>query len=200
MKIAVIFPTASEAVHFKRDDVQIFFCGVGIAASTYTTTKIIKEHNPDVLILAGIAGVYPESKYDIGDTLIIKSEAEADLGFFYDEGFRHISDMSLDMDFEVTKSLDCPYANKNLPLPLGTSNTMNCAIAPFVRKDGVDVENMEGSGFFYSCLKEKKCFYEVRSISNVAETNHEDWDYDNSIRCMTNGLHDLIEYIFKNDN
>lgn len=200
MKIAVIFPTEMEARHFSREGVDVFLCGVGIAASTYTTTKIIKENNPDVLIMGGIAGVYPTSKYCVGDTVIISSESEADLGFFYDDGFRRLVDMPLDMSFEVNRSLECPYIAKDMPLPLATSNTMNCAIAPFVKKEGIDVENMEGSGFFYACLKEKKMFFEVRSISNVAETSHEDWDYETPIRSMSSGIHNLIDYIQKHDN
>ncbi|MEG2282808.1 MAG: hypothetical protein RSB93_06225, partial [Rikenellaceae bacterium] len=163
MKIVVIFPTEAEAKYFVRDGVDVFLCGVGIAASTYITTKIIKEHNPDVLIMGGIAGVYPLSKYGVGDTVIIKEENEADLGFFYNDGFRRLSDMSLVMSFELNNSLLCPYVTSDMPLPQATSNTLTCAIAPFVKREGVDVENMEGSGFFYACLKEKKKFFEVRS-------------------------------------
>ena len=195
MKIAVIFPTRTEAAKFDRAGVDVYFCGVGVAASAYATAKIIKEADPDVLILAGIAGVYPTSGYTVGDTLLVKSECEADLGFFYDDGFRHISDMSLDMDFDTHKAYECPYISDDMPLPVGTSNTMNCAIAPFVGTEGVDIENMEGAGFFYACLAEGKRFFEVRSISNIAEPSHKDWDYDSSICNMTDGLNALIDYL-----
>ena len=195
MSFAIIFPTKSEAKYFNNKEVDIYFCGVGIAATTYITTKIISENKYDVLILAGIAGRYPNSNYKIGDTVIVSREYEADLGFFFEDGFKHLSDMDLVMDFPVANFLENPYTKKNLPLPLASSNTMNCAIAPFVKTDGIDIENMEGSGFFYACLEAGQEFYEVRSISNDAIINHDDWDYESSIKNMTEGLNKLIAYL-----
>lgn len=200
MKIVVIFPTFSEAKYFRREDVIVKFSGIGITSSAYTTTKIIYDERPDIMIMAGIAGVYEGSKFKIGDCVLVSKEHEADLGFFHDEGFRHISDMNLDMDFKVIKSMDCPYVTKDMPLPLAVANTMNCAIAPFVKTEGVDVESMEGAPFFYVCLKEKVKFFEVRSISNVVETSHKDWDYEGSIKAMTEGVNRLIDYLLENEN
>lgn len=200
MKIVVLFPTFSEAKYFDREDVVIKFSGVGITSSAYMTTKIIYEEHPDVMIMAGIAGVYKNSKLKIGDCVLVSREHEADLGFFYEDGFRHIADMNRDMKFEVFPSLDCPYVNDQMPLPLAVGNTMNCAMAPFVKVNGVDVESMEGSPFFHVCLKEGIRFYEVRSISNVVDPKHEDWDYEGSIRSMSDGVNQLIDYLLKNEN
>lgn len=198
MKIVVLFPTFSESVYFKRDDVEVRFSGVGITSSAYATTKIIREESPDVMIMAGIAGVYRGSKYRIGDCVLVSEEHEADLGFFHDEGFRHISDMNL--NFKVVSSFQCPYIKEDMPLPTAVANTMNCAIAPFVKVDGVDVESMEGAPFFHVCLEEGVRFFEVRAISNVVETSHKDWDFDSSIRNMSHGVNQLIDYLIKNEN
>ena len=197
MKIIVLFPTRSEAKYFDREDVLTRFSGVGITSSAYMTTKLILSERPDVIIMAGIAGVYKESKYKIGDCVIVSKEHEADLGFFLDDGFKHLSDMNLDMDFDIVSSLTSPHLESDLPLPLGVANTMNSAISPFVKTEGVDVESMEGSPFFYVCMKEGVRFYEVRSISNLVETSHKDWDYETSIRNMSEGVNKLIDYLLK---
>lgn len=199
MKIVVLFPTFSEAKYFDRKDVEVRFSGVGITSSAYATTKIIVEERPDIIIMAGIAGVYEESKYKIGDCVLVTKEHEADLGFFHDDGFRHISDMSCDMNFNIISSLDCPYIKDDMPLPLAVANTMNSAISPFVKTKGVDVESMEGAPFFYVCIKEGVRFFEVRSISNVVETSHKDWDYETSIKNMSCGVNLMIDYLLQDD-
>lgn len=195
MKIVVLVPTKSEAQFIDRDDFKVVFTGVGITSSAYATAKTIINEQPDVVIMAGIAGVYKGSKYKIGDCVLVSKEHEADLGFFYPDGFKHISDMSLDMDFPIIKSYETPYTDPKLPLPFATANTMNAAMAPFVKIEGIDVESMEGSAFFHVCLEEGVEFYEIRSVSNVVDVNRDDWDYPTSIKNMTKGLYELIDYL-----
>lgn len=195
MKIAVIFPTKDESKHFKRDDVDTIFGGVGLIASTYSTTKYILTHKPDVMIMAGIAGVYKGSDLKIGDSILVNRERISDLGFFNEHGFKDFSKMELDMDFDKSIEIDCPYIDSEMPFRTGVSNSMNCAMASFVDTDNVDVENMEGAGFFYACNKEGVKFYELRTISNEVNLTHDDWDYDKSIRNLTTELNRLIDYL-----
>lgn len=195
MKLIVIFPTITESKYFKNDSVEIDFSGVGLVASAYNTTRIIKDSNPDILIMAGIAGVYKHSNLKIGDSIIVSHERISDLGFFYPEGFRHISKMKLDMEFEVCDLMESPYLEKDLPFKTAKSNSMNAAMAEFVEMNDVEIENMEGAAFFDVCLKEKKRFYELRTISNIVDINHEDWDYETSIKNLTESLDKLIGYL-----
>lgn len=193
--ITVVFPTRTEAKYFNRPGVHVDFCGVGLVSAAYHTARIIHEQRPDLLIMGGIAGVYKHSSLKIGDTVLVSAEREADLGFFYPEGFRHIADMHRDMDFDVHRFIECPYLSDDLPLPLAKSNSMNAAMAPFVPTEEVDIENMEGAAFFYVCRQERQCFFEVRSISNTVDIHREDWDYETSIKNMTDGINILLDYI-----
>ncbi|TJZ77587.1 phosphorylase family protein [Chitiniphilus eburneus] len=195
MNIIVMFPTRTEAQYFRHPAVSTAFCGVGLTSAGVTTARLIQRHRPDVLILAGIAGVYPESRFKVGDTALIASEREADLGFFTPTGFRHLAQLDLDMDFDHQPVLHCPHLPDDPPLPLAHSNSMNAALAPFVQREGIDVENMEGAAFFHACLQAGQRFYEVRAISNVATVVHDDWDFEGSIRNMTRGVETLIEYL-----
>jgi len=195
VKIIVLFPTKTEAQFFDHPAAEVAFCGVGLTAAACATTRLILERRPDVLILAGIAGVYPGSRYQIGDTVLVASEREADLGFFTQQGFRHLAELDLDMDFEVNAVLHCPHLPADPPLPLAHSNSLNAAIAPFVATDGIDVENMEGAAFFHACLAAGQHFYEVRAISNHVTLEHEDWDFATSIRNLHQGLTTLIDQL-----
>ncbi len=196
-KITILFPTRTESRFFDDPDVTVRYTGVGLTASAYATAKTIRELHPDILILAGIAGAYPHSDLKIGDTVLVSAEHEADLGFFYDDGFRHISDMRLDMELDTARFLTCPYLTPDMPLPAVRSNSMNAAIAPFVNTAEADIENMEGSAFFYACLQEKQPFFEIRSVSNVVNTDHKAWNYEQSVRNLTEGIRKLIDYLRK---
>lgn len=197
MKIVVVFPTITEAQFFSHPEVEIEICGVGLAAAAYNTYKIIQRHQPDWLIMAGIAGVYPGSNYRVGDAVLVEAEYEADLGFFTSEGFTQLADLGLAMDFTVAQQWLCPHLAQDLPLPLARSNSVNAAMAPFVATQDIDIENMEGAAFFQVCLAERQSFLQIRAISNVVEVGEDDWDMVNSIQNLTLGVHKVIGYLLQ---
>lgn len=195
MKIVVVFPTRTEAQFFSHPKVEVEFCGVGLMSAAYRTGKIIEHHKADWLIMAGIAGAYTHSPFKIGDTVLVASEREADLGFFTPNGFTHLADLELDMDFTVARQLVCPYLPTLSSLPVAHSNSMNAAMAPFINTADIDIENMEGAAFFHVCLAERQKFLQVRSISNYVDISGGDWDLVGSIKQLTEGLHKVIEQI-----
>lgn len=200
MKILVVFPTSTEAQFFVHPQVVTAIGGVGLSATAYNTGKLIVQHKPDWVIMAGIAGVYPHSSFKIGDVVLVESECESDLGFFTRRGFTHLADLNLAMDFSVTKHWVCPHLPVNAVLPIATSNSMNAAMAPFICIDDADIENMEGAAFFQVCLAEQQKFLEVRSISNLVKLGDDEWDMEGSIRALTAGLHKLIDYLLATKN
>ncbi|MFI3321313.1 MAG: hypothetical protein R3Y50_02170 [Rikenellaceae bacterium] len=193
MKITVIFPTITESKYFKREDVELTFCGVGLIASAFGTYKAILETQPDIIIMGGIAGVYKGVDLEIGDAVIVEREFVADLGLFNSKGFCHIADDSLDMSFKVMEYIDCPHISMQNMFKTAVSNSMNCGLAPFVKTEGVAVENMEGASFFYVAKELGVKFLELRTISNVVDVSHEDWDYETSIKNLANSLNNLID-------
>lgn len=200
MKIVVVFPTSTEAQFFSHlraatEQVIVEIGGVGLSAAAYSTTKIIAKHQPDWLIMAGIAGVYSHSAFAVGDVVLVSSECESDLGFFTPSGFTHLADLKLNMDFSIAKEYVCPHLPAESILPVAKSNSMNAAMAPFVETAGIDIENMEGAAFFRVCLAEQQNFLEVRSISNLVKICDDEWDMEGSIRALTAGLHKVIDYL-----
>lgn len=200
MKIVVVFPTSTEAQYFSHPQVVTEICGVGLSTAAYRTGKIIAEHKPDWMVMAGIAGVYAHSAFAVGDVVLVSSECESDLGFFTPSGFAHLADLNLDMDFTIAKEYVCPHRPAQSILPIAKSNSMNAAMAPFVQTAGIDIENMEGAAFFQVCLAEQQKFLEVRSISNQVKVGDDEWDMEGSIRALTVGLHKVIDYLFAAKN
>ncbi|MEG1935383.1 MAG: hypothetical protein RR141_05260 [Rikenellaceae bacterium] len=195
MKIVVLFPTITEAKYFKRDDVEVIFSGVGLIPTAFSTYKAILDTAPDVIIMGGIAGVYKTSSLKIGDTVLVSDEHQADLGLFFADGFQHLGRRANDMSFDVLSPVHCRYATEVPIFRTAVSNSMNCGMAEFVDTDGVDIENMEGASFFYVCSKLGVKFFEVRTISNVVDVNHDDWDYETSIKNLADGLNKLVDYL-----
>jgi len=195
MKIVILFPTQTEASLFQREDVLCLVSGVGLTATAYATLKAIHQHQPDLLILAGIAGAFPHSQLQIGDVSIVATELEADLGFFTTDGFVHLAKLPIEMDFERRHTLSCPDADSRLPFRLVRSISLNAAMAPFIDSTGFDIENMEGAAFFHVCRQEKQAFLELRAISNLVQIGNDQWDMPTSIAAMTQGLHQLINYL-----
>ena len=191
MNITILFPTQTEASLFQRDDVSTVISGVGLTATALASIKAIQQQ-PDVLILAGIAGVYPHARLKMGDVVLVESEVEGDLGFFTPDGFVHLAHLPLKMDFARRHTLFCPHLPVNAPFQLARSMSHNAAMAPFVDTQQVDIENMEGAAFFHTCLQEQQRFLEIRAISNLVKIGDDDWDMQGSVRALAEGLHQLI--------
>lgn len=196
MKITILFPTKTEASLFQRDDVDVIISGVGLTATAIATLKAIQQNTPDVLILAGIAGAFPDSAFKIAEVVLVESEVEGDLGFFTPDGFVHLAHLPLEMDFERRHTLSCPYLPA-APFRLARSVSLNGAMAPFIDTTNVDIENMEGAAFFHVCLQENQRFLELRAISNMVKIGDDNWDMQGSVGALTEGLHKLIDQLIQ---
>jgi adenosylhomocysteine nucleosidase/futalosine hydrolase len=170
---------------------------VGLTATAIATLKAIQQYQPDILILAGIAGAFPHSPFHIGDVVLVESEVEGDLGFFTPEGFVHLAHLPLEMDFERRHTLLCPYLPHPSPYKLARGVSLNAAMAPFIDSKNIDLENMEGAAFFHVCLQEKQKFLELRAISNMVKIGDDNWDMQGSVLALTNGLHRLLDALVK---
>ncbi|MET3135851.1 futalosine hydrolase [Undibacterium sp. GrIS 1.2] len=195
MNITILFPTQTEASQFQRDDVSTMISGVGLTATALATMKAIQQYQPELIILVGIAGVYPHAPFKKYDVVLVETEVEGDLGFFTKTGFVHMAHLPIEMEFERRHTLTCPHLPLNSPFRLAKSMSLNAALAPFVDVQNIDIENMEGAAFFHVCLQEQQKFLELRAISNIAQIGDDDWDMQGSVKVLTKGLHQLIDIL-----
>lgn len=90
MRTVVLFPTAGEAEAFRRrcPGVAYRITGVGPAAAAAATARAIVDERPDLLLLAGIAGVYPASEVAVGEVVAVAEERVEGLPERYADVYR----------------------------------------------------------------------------------------------------------------
>ena len=75
-------------------DHQLVITGVGSLATAYLLTKMIKDHKPDLIIQAGIAGGF-DTQLALGEVLIVKRDRIADLGVEEKGQWKDLVDLGL---------------------------------------------------------------------------------------------------------
>lgn len=210
IKTAILFPTEAEARPFAdRTGCRIgqprpqaagigtglFICGIGPTDCAAATASIIMQYRPERLILAGIAGAYPGSGLETGQTVAVSVEYAADLGTLRAEGFRSIG-----------KHCGVPryHPTEELPGLRGvTSNTVSCAGTPYLHRVAEApalIENMEGAAFMAVCARTGvHRFAEVRTVSNMVGDPPERWDIPLALERLSDTLCTLLAYPVKRE-
>lgn len=181
-KMLLLAPTSIET---KWITDEVILTGIGPYKCAASVARVISEQCPDLLILCGIAGAYPDSGLVSGDTVLVETEHAADLGSFQGETFLP----------KFCESYTCSYIGDDVPFAKVQSNSVSGASAPFVRRDGVQIENMEGAAFFYTCLQYGVPFLELRSISNRVGDPFSMWDLSGAAKSLADSLRILIKQI-----
>lgn len=188
-KIIVLFPTWSEAKPFilrHGTETEVWRCGIGAVECAARTAKVIAERNPDLIILAGIAGSYDRATLHKGDTVLISREHSADLGTMRGDQFHPLA-----------KSGGDPSANyytNDTPLPKlfaeAVSNTVTIAGTPTKNRSITEatVENMEGAGFFAVCQSMGVRYAELRTISNYVGESPQEWIIPEATEALAEAL------------
>lgn len=190
-KILVLCAETIELENYKpTTGVVVERIGIGAVSATFRTQKFIMKHNPDFVILAGIAGAYEGSELEVGESVIVSREWNADLGIIYEDGFRQITDCG----FEEGQELICPYTGRARGFKIAESNSVNCACLPLVKRIK-GVENMEGASFFYVCLQLDIPFLELRTVSNIVEPKRGTWNLPVAQQNLARDLTKLIKQI-----
>ena len=194
--IAVIFPTATEASQFRDSTVQVMVSGVGLTAAAYATSRLLRESAPDWCILGGIAGAYPHSGLQVGDTVLVASAHEADLGVFTPTGFVPMHAACPELSFPRRGPQECRSRTvlPDAPFRWAHCASVNAAQAPFIDTASVDIEDMEAAAFCFVCLEERQPFLAVRTISNIVGDSAP-WDVGSAVTTLTEAVHTLVDYL-----
>ena len=185
-KLVVLFPTQSEAAGFHAEDrrIEVRCCGVGVYRCAVATMQIIASCRPCGVVLAGIAGAYPESGLHVGDTVIVSAERAADMGRFTGDGFEGLFGERL-----VAPSVD------GVGLTAVESITVNGAGAPYIDRRGAQIENMEGTAFFHACTVARVPFWEVRAISNRVGDTRVEWCVPEAVAALGRRLNEVCRIL-----
>ncbi|MBK8087040.1 MAG: futalosine hydrolase [Chitinophagaceae bacterium] len=194
----------SDKLNYIDLELDFLITGVGSINTTYALMKHLQVKKPDVIIMAGIAGAMSK-KLNLGDVVVIKEEALADLGVQEKDGYKDVFDLKL------LASNKFPFTKKKLVnsfstlmertlLPTVNSITVNQITSSkktaelYSKKYKAAIENMEGAALHLVCIKENIPFVQIRSISNyVGERNKKKWELKEAVENLNKNLIRLIE-------
>lgn len=187
----------------EKNRADILITGVGIPATLYHLVKKICAKKYDLVIQAGIAGVFNDD-VNLTEVVQVSEDTFADVGIQENANFQTLFDMGFSdkNDFPFTNGwLKNPHSllQKN-HLPPATGITVNkisddAFQNKMIReKFSPDVESMEGAAFHYVCLLEKINFLQLRAISNrVGERDKSKWELKTSVENLNKELLNIIE-------
>jgi futalosine hydrolase len=192
---------------FTIDDFEIHFLvtGIGPVFTTYNLTKALIKNEFDFVLNLGIGGSYVVSA-EPGVVLCVREEIFADIGVEANGYVKTLFESGLMDENEF------PFREGKLVNPLDTfippimkeltkvkGLTVNRAsgkreTADFLyNKFKAEVETMEGAAVFYTCLKEKVRFSEIRAISNfVGDRNKANWEIDKAVNNLTDIVFEIL--------
>lgn len=205
MKVLIVAATEFEIkplIQAQRN-VEMLITGIGSSATIYHLTKKLLTNHYDLVIQAGIAGMFA-GKFTLGAVVFVKEDAFADIGIeekgelrtFFEYGFLDKNEFP----FSDGKLLNPSEILEKISLPAATAITVNMVSDNFVHNENfrqkyhADIESMEGAAFHYVCLQHKINFLQVRSLSNVVgERDKSRWVIDSSIRNLNDELVKIID-------
>jgi futalosine hydrolase len=205
MKVLIVAATEFEIkplIQAQRN-VEMLITGIGSSATIYHLTKKLLTNHYDLVIQAGIAGMFA-GKFTLGAVVFVKEDAFADIGIEEKGELRTIFEYGFldknEFPFSDGKLLNPSAILEKISLPAATAITVNMVSDNFVHNENfrqkyhADIESMEGAAFHYVCLQHKINFLQVRSLSNVVgERDKSRWVIDSSIRNLNDELAKIID-------
>lgn len=186
--ITILAPTEAEAEPLRRQFAEkcgheILVSGVGMAETAAAVCSLLVDPRPRrLVILAGIAGAYPDSGLTAGDCVVVDRESVADLGAIREGAFKSL----------YNKGYACPIADgiKSTPKVSGATVSTGGTLG---RIGGAQIENMEGASFFAACLAAGLDFAEIRAVSNLTTDERSQWRLEEALSALGPAVARVIE-------
>lgn len=182
--------------------------GIGILASCFSISKLIREHKPDLIIQAGIAGTFNEVP-TLSKVVVVKEEILGDIGVEENGLFKDLFDLALQDEnlfpFYNKRLINSRLNQLNyLKLDEVTGITINeittrpQRIDQLKAKYNAAIESMEGASLHYCCLQTSTSFIQIRAISNyIGERDKSKWIINSALKNLTNVILLYIEQLYK---
>lgn len=207
MNILLVSATEFEIASYlnQKDTIDVLLTGVGMPMALYHLQKKITENRYNLVIQAGLAGAFT-TKFELGETVLVKQDAFGDLGIEEKELFTPI------FETDLFNKNEFPFengwlVNKNKILQQSTLEVVKAVTINKVTDKGSvkkqlidsfnpDIETMEGAALHYVCLHQNIPFIQLRAISNyVGERDKKKWEIDVAISNLHNELIKLLKQL-----
>jgi futalosine hydrolase len=199
---------ATEKSCFRLGNIEIsrLITGVGAVAMATKCMHTILKQEVDLMINAGIAGSFTE-KFKIGDTCLVVKDRFGDLGTSHADGsFSDVFDMGLESPdaFPFQQGWLTPEIPETISIkwPKASAVTVNkvtghaTAIQEMASKYQVDLESMEGAGFFMAGMLAGIEVLQLRTVSNyVTPRDTSTWNIPLAIQNLNQNLIEIIRVL-----
>lgn len=206
MKILLVSSTQQEIEPFlqQKRHMDVLISGVGIASATYNITKQLLHHRYDLVIQAGVAGLFSANGDgqnrlpQMTEVVAVSKDVFGDLGAYEEQQFKSINDLQLSNDLEWLHNHNQPLLDK-LPykkvagLTVNTVTDDKAIISALQHKWGADIESMEGAVLHYVCTEKEIPFIQLRAVCNhVGERDKSKWQLKEAITKLNVAISDTI--------
>lgn len=191
------------------NDITLAHSGVGKAAAAAATVALLKDCQPEALLLFGCGGAYPDSGLVVGDLVVADGEIFADEGVNTPTGFQDLAGMGLPMRASPqtffnrwpTSSTLREWASRQIaglhqgPFVTVSSCTGTSAQAhEIANRTGGICENMEGAAVALACQQLATPLLEIRGISNLVEDRDMTrWDLPGAMQAAQAAIIALVQ-------
>ena len=202
MKILLLSATEFEINTFlntsiNKDKIDVLIGGVGMASTILNLTKRLISNKYDLVLQAGIAGVFNNKNIELGDVVMVKQDAFGDLGAMEKNNFQSIQEMKFNdgnewliNENELQKQFKYPLVKA---ITVNTITDNEAVINALQNKWNADVESMEGAALHYVCGQLNIPYLQIRSISNaVGERDKTKWQFKKAIDHLNLELDSII--------
>lgn len=200
---------AGNVLNFNSVSVEVLFTGVGLTAVGYALgNRFGGGELPTLAIQAGVGGAIDRS-IPLTEVVRISSERFGDLGAEDKDG-RHLSLGEIGLPpgppFNQNGVIIAPAGVASLPFREVAGISVNQvtgsagSIARLVKRfPEAQVESMEGTAFFYACLRNGVEPLQLRAISNYVEPrNRDNWKMKEAIAALNGQLQGLLGAFINN--
>ncbi len=200
--ILMISPTSYEIEAASDIDYKKVVIGIGPVFSAIKLTQILEHYLPNLIILFGVCGAYPDSGLGIGDVVIASKEIFVDIARCFKDKEEPISVLTEeDVVFNLLEEMNWLFKDKMLDFPIVNFATVCCSTMYEDRayriknKWNTSVENMEGASIAKVCRLYNIPLLEIRSVSNIVCDPINLWRIDEAIKSLSLSLKKIIKIL-----
>lgn len=206
MKILLVASTQFEIEPFLKEKrhMDVLITGVGIASATYYLTKKLLHHHYDLVIQAGVAGLFANASGSdlpaLTEVVAVSKDVFGDLGAFEGGKMRSVNDLGLSNEFEWIRNENSLL--QKLPYKKVKGITVNTVTDNFDLIDALNqkwnpvVESMEGAALHFVCTEKEIPFVQLRSTCNyVGERDKSKWQLREAIEKLNEAISETLAIV-----
>ena len=189
MNVLIVVATKLEITSDEIKKNPTLITGVGMVNTAIYLTKELVKKKYDLVINMGVAGSFSKELKN-GEVVEVVEDNFSEIGFENNLEFSKFTDFDL-----KTKYLNSSRTSlkKARAITVNTVHGNKVTISEIVKREGPEIESMEGASVFKVCEEFNVPCMQIRAISNkVEKRNKNNWDLDLAIRNLNIEVEKII--------